>query len=238
MFKIFHKDNMDFHPYTETGVGWFDLIYNDCIYESRDFSWVDKYWLYLKKNGIFIIQTDWHTQHLYRVLMEEKMGATFVNHLVWKCEWGRQPSDKYHQCYDDILIYCKGDNWRFDRSTIQVPKATAKSKGLNPSGRDTKTATAWIDDIVLTTVAKERIKKEDGHLIRWQKPVRLMDRILSPFLRKNDIVLDPFMGSGSTGESCGKNGWNYVGIEIDEEPFELATVRLEHYFNDEEYIPF
>jgi DNA modification methylase len=99
---------------------------------------------------------------------------------------------------------------------------------LNPSGRTTKNATAWIDDICLTTTAKERVKKSDGHLVRWQKPVRLFDRVVAPFTDEGDDVLDNFMGSGSLGEWCIKNNRNYTGIEYDKEVFGLAKNRLEN----------
>ena len=154
------------------------------------------------------------------------MKATFVSHLVWKCEWGNHPKDRYHMCYDDILIYSKSSKWYFNPDVIQVPKVT-KTKGLNPSGRETKQATAWIDDITLTTTAKERVKKEDGHLIKWQKPVKLFDRIIAPFCDGKVDILDPFMGSGSLGEWCMRNGHNYVGIEYDPQVFNLAHNRLE-----------
>lgn len=201
-----------------------DLVYADCIYEKKDLSWVEQYWSKLSSNGIFIIQTDWHTQHLYRVLMEDKMGANFVNHLVWKNEWGNHPKNKFHQCYDDILIYSKGKEYKFYSERIQVPKVTAKTK-LNPSGRETKTATAWIDDITLTTTAKERVKLGDKN-IRWQKPLKLYDRIILPFTDELDLVVDPFMGSGSLGKWCKQNNRDYIGIELDEKIYKIALENL------------
>lgn len=200
-----------------------DLVYGDCIYESLDFEWAELSYSKLREGGIIIIQTDWHTQHHYRAFMEG-IGANFVNHLVWKNEWGNHPKNKFHQCYDDILIYSKGKDYVFHPERIQVPKVTANTK-LNPSGRTTKTATAWIDDIVLTTTAKERVKKS-GKNLRWQKPIRLYDRIILPFLKFPDKVLDPFMGSGSFGKWCKINGVDYIGMECDEEVYKLAVENI------------
>lgn len=192
----------------------------------------------LEKDGIFIIMTDWHTVSEIDVHMKSVLGATRINKIVWRNEWGHPPSNKFHECYDDILIYSKSGKWRFNKDKIQVPKATAKSKGLNPSGRTTKTATAWMDSITLTTVSKERIKKKDGHLVRWQKPVELVRRLLVPFLLKGDLVVDPFMGSGTVGEVCAKEGYNYIGIENDREVFKLAQKRLKPFSDYKPYIPF
>lgn len=204
-----------------------DLVYGDCLYEETDLRWAELSWEILGPNGILIVQTDYHTQHKYRNFLELVLGMKFINHLVWKNEWGNHPKNRFHQCYDDILVYAKGRQYKFYPERIQVPKATAKTK-LNPSGRETKTATAWIDDITLTTTAKERVKKKDGHLVRWQKPRKLYDRIIQPFTDFSDTILDPFMGSGSLAVWCKENHRNYVGSELDKEVYELA---LENFNN-------
>lgn len=204
----------------------FDIIFADYVYEDLNFNWIDKFWdFHLKPNGIFIAMADFHSSHNYRFYMDNLIKGNFVNHLVWKNEWGNHPKDRFHQCYDDIIIYSNGDNWNFYSEKIQVDKAT-KSKSMNPSGRTTKTATAWIDDIVLTTTAKERVKKEDGHLIRWQKPMALYDRIIAPFIDESSSIMDLFMGSGSLGKWCKNNDLDYTGIELDEEVYKLANKNI------------
>lgn len=221
--------NLDNITYLKSfNVPQFDLVYGDCIYESKDFTWTLFAYKALREGGVFIVQTDWHTDYLYRIFMEESLHANFINHLVWKNEWGNHPKNKFHQCYDDVLVFSKGKDYPFHPERIQVPKATANTK-LNPSGRTTKTATAWIDDICLTTTSKERVKKEDGHLIKWQKPLKLYDRIISPFLESenNSInILDPFMGSGSLGVWCKQKNLSYTGIEIDKETYDLALQNI------------
>jgi DNA modification methylase len=219
--NLYNMDNMLF----ETG-DRFDVIYCDYIYENSDFSWAEKYFQYLKWNGIFIAQTDWHTNHRYRVFMEDVCGAFLVNDAVVKAEWGNHPKNKFHQCFDNIIIYSNGKNWVFHPEKIQVPKATM-TKGLNPSGRETKQATAWIDDCTLTTTSLERVRKDDGHLIRWQKPLKLYDRIIAPFVdEEHKDCLDPFAGSGSFGKWCKKNDMNYTGIEYDPEVYGYAKKNI------------
>ena len=58
-----------------------------------------------------------------------------------------------------------------------------------------------------------------------QKPVALMEWCLS-FVRGGGIVLDPFMGSGSTGVACAKAARQFVGIEINEAYFDIACSRI------------
>jgi DNA modification methylase len=200
------------------------------LYENTDLSWMGYYWNeVLDDNGIMAVQTDWHTNYLVRARFESFENGNFVNHAVVKGEWGNHPKRNMHQCFDDIIIFSKGKKYKFFPEKIQVPKATAKTK-LNPSGRETKTATAWIDDVCLTTTSKERVKKEDGGLIKWQKALKLFDRITAPFVEEGDWVLDPFMGSGSLGEYCLRNKLNYIGVEYDKETFLLAQKRIDNVY--------
>lgn len=60
-----------------------------------------------------------------------------------------------------------------------------------------------------------------------QKPVALMDEFVHLFSNPGGIVLDPFMGSGTTGMACLRNGRNFTGIEKDPRYFDMACRRIE-----------
>jgi len=60
-----------------------------------------------------------------------------------------------------------------------------------------------------------------------EKPVALMEWILKYFSKEGDVVLDPTMGSGSTGVACKNMNRNFIGIEMDAEIYEVAVNRLE-----------
>ncbi len=59
-----------------------------------------------------------------------------------------------------------------------------------------------------------------------QKPVRLLERLLNLVVKDGDTILDPFMGSGSTGVAAQNLKLNFIGIEIDNEYFEVAKSNL------------
>jgi site-specific DNA-methyltransferase (adenine-specific) len=59
-----------------------------------------------------------------------------------------------------------------------------------------------------------------------QKPVKLMCELISLFTDPGDLILDPFMGSGTTGVACIKLGNRFIGVEIDEDYFEVACGRI------------
>jgi len=58
------------------------------------------------------------------------------------------------------------------------------------------------------------------------KPTKLLDRLIRVVTEREHTVLDPFMGSGSTGVACVQTGRNFIGIEIDETYFRIAERRI------------
>ena len=60
-----------------------------------------------------------------------------------------------------------------------------------------------------------------------QKPLDLLNRIIKASTNEGDVVLDPFLGSGTTAVSCVLNNRKYIGIEKEKEYFELAKKRVE-----------
>jgi len=59
-----------------------------------------------------------------------------------------------------------------------------------------------------------------------QKNLSLMESLVKIHTNSNDIVLDPFMGSGTTGVACRRLDRNFIGIELDEGYFDIATKRI------------
>jgi site-specific DNA-methyltransferase (adenine-specific) len=60
-----------------------------------------------------------------------------------------------------------------------------------------------------------------------EKPIRLMNMLISLFSNDGETVIDPFMGSGTTGVACVNLGRKFVGVERNEEYFEIACKRIE-----------
>ena len=59
-----------------------------------------------------------------------------------------------------------------------------------------------------------------------QKPVHLIKKLIMNSSNNNDIIFDPFMGSGTTGVACVQTGRNFIGIEIDPKYFAIAEKRI------------
>lgn len=74
------------------------------------------------------------------------------------------------------------------------------------------------------------------HLHPTQKPIEIMDWLITYWSFENDMVFDPFMGSGTTGVSCVKNNRNFVGCEISKEFFEIAQKRIKNTGTQENFL--
>ena len=62
-----------------------------------------------------------------------------------------------------------------------------------------------------------------------EKPIDLMKILIENSTNENDIVLDPFMGSGSTGVACVNTNRNFIGIEMDDNYFKIASERIKNH---------
>ena len=74
---------------------------------------------------------------------------------------------------------------------------------------------------------KEKQIGVDKNIHPTVKPIKLMSYLITLFTREGDYVLDPFMGSGTTGLACKLLNREFIGIDFTEEYVEIAKERLE-----------
>lgn len=227
MEDLFYGDNRDIMYRLHTCAKEFPLIYADMIYEDLNLLWLWDCRYLLAMDGILIVQTDYHSVTAVKETIDTFSEMSFVNWIIYKQEWGGTPKKGFPQKHDDILIYHSGRDFKWYPDRIQIPKKTAGT-AFDKKGTGLKTPCSVWDDLGnFSTMSKERIKM-DGKNIPWQKPLKLYDRLFLPFTDTGDTILDPFMGSGSVGVWCKKNGRDYVGIEREENIFQLAKERINH----------
>ena len=68
-----------------------------------------------------------------------------------------------------------------------------------------------------------------------QKPLALLERIITASTHEGDTILDPFMGSGTTGVAALKLGRNFVGIDTNKEYVELSRQRIQDVINAKQH---
>ena len=77
-----------------------------------------------------------------------------------------------------------------------------------------------------TVIQQGFIAEEKERFHPTQKPVKLIRQIIEDYTQPGDTILDPFMGSGTTGVACVQTGRNFIGIEIDPTYFAIAERRI------------
>jgi len=82
----------------------------------------------------------------------------------------------------------------------------------------------WWDDISINIKDVKNSKK----LHIFQKPIELFQRMIKSSSNENDIVLDCFMGSGTTAVACRKLNRHFIGFEIEKKYCDIANKRLEN----------
>ena len=112
-------------------------------------------------------------------------------------------------------------------STSKPGSSMKKADGANTkwvhAGRDVQ-STKIPDSVIRAPRANQSNDKND-HPARFS--VAFASELVAPFSQAGDTVLDPFMGSGTTGVACVKLGRKFIGIEIDPGYFDIACRRIE-----------
>ena len=111
---------------------------------------------------------------------------------------------------------------KFGINNMQGFKTYAELEQANK--RYLGTFNLWEGNKYKSNILKYR-KDYDGYH-PTQKPVALLEDLIKTFSNKGDTVVDLTMGSGSTGVACKNTGRNFIGMELDEEYFKIATERI------------
>lgn len=158
--------------------------------------------------------------------------------------WGQfcrlhQGKKKYTDNYDVICYFVKGKKKTFNLEDIRVPQMTSKQHmktvenapsvkngkwnktKFNENGKNP--GNVWTDIKPLTYHSKE-LERESA-LNTVQKPIVLFDRLIKASSNEDDVILDPFCGTGSSLVSAKKLGRKYIGIEKDKTNFDICIKR-------------
>lgn len=120
--------------------------------------------------------------------------------------WKSPSSPNVIQPMECILVYCKGSR-----------KKEGKIENIDISKQE----------FINNTIGIWKIQPELNRLHPAPFPVMLPINLLKLFSYKNDTILDPFMGSGTTGVACIKTKRNFIGIELDKDYFNMAKNRID-----------
>ena len=170
----------------------------------------------LKDNGTIWVIGSYHNIYRVGAIMQD-IGFWFLNDIVW-IKTNPMPNFKgtrFNNAHETLIWAAKNKNSRY----------TFHYKAMKAFNDDKQMRSDWYIPIAN---GKERLKDEKGKKVHsTQKPEELLFRIILATTNPGDIVLDPFMGSGTTGAVAKRLGRNFIGIEKEEFYVKEATKRIE-----------
>ena len=116
-------------------------------------------------------------------------------------------------------------------------KASKQERDLGLESFEDGKSRKWRDDKGMKYTGSGNLRDETGKNIHpTVKPVALMKYLCRLITPPNGVVIDPFMGSGTTGIAATTEGFNFIGIEREEEYIEIARHRIAHWVEEKEEV--
>jgi site-specific DNA-methyltransferase (adenine-specific)/modification methylase len=200
---------------------WDTFTYED--YVTFTANWLKTCHKILLPNGSIYISC---TQHnIGEILTEGKKAGFKLNNILTWYKTNAMPNitkRTFTHSTEFVCWFVKGKNWIFNYKEVKEFNPHKTKEGKNKQMRD------FFDFIEIPIVqGKERVKGDDGRAIHpTQKPEKLLELIIRASSNINDIVLDPFFGTGTTGKVAEQLRRKWIGIEKNAQYILVAKERL------------
>lgn len=159
-----------------------------------------------------------------------KKDFIFQDLVTWKKQRGRGMRRGWLYTREEILWFTKDKKNYIWNKKEQLSEEKYDPAWIKRLGREYKRLTnVWTDIKEETLSGNTGIKDLKKKMIQHYtpKPLKALERIIKVHTKENDVILDPFFGSGTTGVACKKLNRNFIGIEINPIYFELGKKRIE-----------
>ncbi len=222
-----------------------DLILTDPPYNITACEWdkaidLEKLWqelLRISKDKTAIIFTA--SQPFTSILVMSNLKM-FKHEWIWQKAVGSNFATLKYQPmkeHESILVFCKTTPNYYPQ--LEERKGSGKERSQYPYKSDTISGEA-INKLKTNRSGKKydenkrypssvqffNNREKDRGLHPTQKPVALFNYFIRTYSKENDLILDPFLGSGTTAVAARQLGRNFIGIEISEKYCEIAEERL------------
>lgn len=208
-------------PYGTTACKWDTVIPFEPLWEQ--------YNRIIKDNGAIVL---FGSEPFTSLLIHSNLKG-----FKYRWDWNKKiPSGMSYAKYrpmqqtEDIAVFTKNGEKTIYNPQMIKRKKPIKSGGMGQSEsamtRGYKALKKTYEYKNPTTLLEfDKIRK--GSLHPTQKPVALLEYLIKTYTNEGETVLDNCMGSGSTGVACVNTNRNFIGIELDENYFNIAKKRIE-----------
>lgn len=202
-------------------------------YEDYLESWFVSLCDKLKDNGTLYMCGDWKCSCQMLNVISKKL--TVLNRITWKRDKGRGAKRNWKNNMEDIWFAVKNPkDYYFNVDTVKVRKEVIAPYKDNGKPKDwtededgnkfrmTHPSNIWTDMVVPFWSMAENTEHPT------QKPEKLIERLILASSKEGDVILDPFVGSGTTSVVAKKLNRRYCGIEINEEYCLMTEKRIKN----------
>lgn len=199
----------------------------------------------LKPTGSVFLHCDPTANSYLRLLMDSIWGhQNFANEIVWCYGPQAAAKKKFPSKHDTLLFYAKTEAAKFHSLYEEMSKtAITRYDKTDPDGRryretrferDKPKVRMYLDERKgrpipswWTDIPKLKANYKEYLSYPTQKPLKLLERIISAATDEGDLVLDPFAGCATACEAADNLNRQWVGIDVSEKAYELIQYRLE-----------
>ena len=209
----------------KTGGDWYMVDEKWDKMSDQDYVQFTKGWIgacdrVLKDKGAIYVACSYH--NIAEVMTALKQLNYKINNIITWCKTNAMPNMTkmvFTHSTEFVVWAVKGSGWKFNYEEVKKINPDRQKDGRLKQMRD-----FWELPLVQ---GRERLRGENGRALHpTQKPEEMLKRIILASSNEGDIVLDPFLGSGTTAYIAKKYNRRWIGIEKDEGYVKIARDRM------------
>lgn len=195
-------------------------------YEKFTHQWLDEAVRLLKPTGsIYVFMGVRFISKLFAFM--ESQHLLFNGWITWHYTQGMGRKKGFSPRHEDILYCTKTDNFTFNLDAIRIPQKYFRERnnmeGANPG------------DVWQFSHVHYSNPERQSH--PTQKPLAIMERIIKASSNEGDIVLDPFVGSGTTCVAANELKRQWIGVDINPKYIEMSKGRIIEKYTPDSFDP-
>ena len=203
------------------GKGW-DRWEDEREYIKWCLDWTKECIRVLKDERMLVVWGTLKTESflLYKLALNRTKGIFPQNEIIWSYNWGGRSKDNFARKHEYAWCYSKGEKFLFNANDIRIERKVKKNL---------RTGKAHTQGTIPTCVWEKNNHTTSKEFIGWHpttKNVEILERIIKAYTNVGDVVLDCFVGSGSTAVASIRTGREYLGCEKSKEYYTKAKERL------------
>ena len=207
------------------GKGWDSYWKHDREYIMWCMEWSRECIRVLKDNRMFVVWGTLKTETflLYKIALNRTKDIYPQNEIIWSYNWGGRSKDNFARKHEYAWCYSTGKKFLFNGDDVRVERKVSKNL---------RTGKEYTKGTIPTCVWEKNNHTTSEDYCGWHpttKNIEILERIIRAYSNENDLVLDCFMGSGSTAIACKKTNRDYIGCELDKDYISKARKRIKSY---------